>query len=253
MQSIINYFINSNSTAFLVTLLLGMGLMKFFQLDIVKTFFHSIINRRQKKQEKKQQLSDSVQKNYFQFISKLSQQNNQFTGFLKEQVLKEVSRLNTVYDILQRYIIAIMQKNNETIKNTNVIIQRLSKPFLQKGIAKWLMQLIMQTHINKKIQYLRSIKTKYKSDVKKQKIIVDVYRVFKQITRQQVQIMDKFDCVYGSFGNPLRQILQTQEFDNFIRTKIFNILDLQQSKMIQQAQSIMLQYKQQMLNYLQNK
>ena len=233
-------------------LLICSGIYKLLNLQFVQNFFNKRIQNNARYDNIKLNSFDNVQNNFFDTIKTISEQNNANTQFLKNYVLKQFSKLNSKYDILQRYIISIVQQNQKNCGSLKTIQQKLTKPFLNKQLSLWLMQSTMQLHVRKKLQYISSIYKKYKQDVKKQQIIADIYRVFKQITREQVQLLSNFRCNYGNFAKPLQQILVTKQFDQFIYNDIAKCLDFQnQEKTINDITKVMSKYVQTIVGFIQ--
>ena len=252
MQSIIiNHILTHWPWYGVLTTVLAIAIYKFlnsnFYIQKQRKKYQKIFKTQQHQIKSQQGLHNK----FYQNISDITKQNNQYTAFLKDSILQQFATVNAKYDILQRYIISINKKVQKCGQSICSMQTKMNKPFLQKNIAKWLIQTIMDNHISKKIDYLRNVKSKFKQTVKQKDLLDEIYRVFKQITRQQVQLMSNFVCNYGDFSKPLKQILQTRAFQKFIYVQIAECIKLQTTEQIIDASiKIMQKYKEQMITYI---
>lgn len=250
MDVILKFIVQNQMVGTFILVLISMGIYKLLNLQFIKNFFNKRIQQSNKFQDRQISSIDGIQNNYFKNIQQILSQNQVHNQFLKQNVLKQFSVLNSKYDILQRYVVATLQINKDNAKAIQTINQKMIKPYLYKSTSKQLAQIIMDLHIYKKVEYLKSLKSKYKQTIKKQQIIQDIYHVFKQITRSQVELMHQFKCSYGDFSKPLRQILQTKQFQKFVYQQICNCLDKSTQQMINQAIKIMQRYKSQIMDFI---
>ncbi len=198
-------------------------------------------------------LQDNMQGKFFSLTQGIVAQNNTLQQFIKQSVMKQFQNIRSRDDWTQRYIDQIGQKLNQATQTLHQILQRLSKPFLSKDVAKWLFQIVMQLHIRKTLDYLLIVKQRYTSTCNKDILSHDLYRTFRQITRQQMQFMNNFKTHYGQYGKVLKDVLQPQNFWKFIKQGILPTLQKQKQQMVKQAQIVMLSYKDQLMKYIQDK
>lgn len=253
LQSIIlNHILQNYPSYGILIAILSFSIFKYLNSE-----YHMQRQRRKyqrifKKQQFQYKTQDSIKDKLYQNISDITKQNNQHTQFLKDSILQQFSILSAKYDILERYIIGITKKIQSNGQNIKSILLKLDKPYLEDNIAKWLMQIIIDNGNRRRLNYLSNIKNKFKQDIQNKVILDQIYRVFKQISRQEIQLTSNFVCKYGNFSKPLRQVYQTKAFNKIIYQQIAQSIKLQNNdNLVLSAKRILQFYKQHFVSLIQ--
>ena len=253
MQTLLLYFINNNY--FWVLLLIGVGfaISHFLKIDVIKSFFNRIFQSNKYKQnikiseqQKKLQVVQNVQRNYFQLNKQLINQNNGFSNFLQQQILKQLCKNNNYFDILQRYNSTIVQRLKRVNEKIQIIQKKCTTVYLQKDKSKKILYVSLQLFIYKIITIIKQYK---KRNQNLQLLLPQLQRQIVNITKQTLQFLNNFNCSYGKLGNPLNQIYKTKQAQSFIQ-KIKNNLSLQKNQMILKTINQLNVYKQSIINYI---
>lgn len=125
-----------------------------------------------------------------------------------------------------------VMKLNKRMKSLNktlmILADKISTSFLDADNSIELFRIVMQNHVNNKIDYINDVLTKNDIENRKQQIQENIKSKFDHITQMETDILSKYNSICGDMGQYLLESVDWDEFYKKVNSIVFSDFEKEQ-------------------------